>query len=612
MWQASDMSTAEARSCIDRSLALFRAGNPQAALELAERGLAADPDNATLLGQVGVFAARLGDAARAEAAYRRAIALHPADPGVHYNLANLLRGQRRADESEAEYREAIRCQPDYAEAWCNLGNLYRDLRRVDAAQDALREAMRLKPGFADAYCNIGNLHFDRGQFNQAEAAYRAAIERRPAYPEAWSNLGVLLKARGRLDEAEGAHRQAIAARPDYAPAWSNLGVLLIESQRLAEAIEACSHATELQPAYGDAWVNLGNALQHAAHLGAAEAAYRRAIATLPDVAEARWNLSLLLLRQGRFAAGWVEHESRYSPARRRRKATPPELPPGAASPAQWRGEALHGKSLLVWPEQGLGDEIQFARYLPLLRGRGVARLVLGCKPPLKPLFQAQGAALADDIVAVTEWQPAMAACFDYWCYPLSLPLHFGTTLESIPARSPYLLADPVRVAYWRTRLPQAAPRVGLVWKGSPVHANDANRSLPSLAVLDSVLAIPGIAFISLQKGAGEDEARAAEAAGRLRHLGDEIADFGDSAAILDCLDLVVTVDTAIAHLAGAMGKPCRVLLPDFGTDWRWMDGREDTPWYPETMRLHRRVRGAGWDEPVQRIAQELGCLAAAA
>ena len=594
----------DAGKYLAQSAQLYCKGRVREALDIAIQGLAVDPNNADLLNHRGVFAARLGDAAAAEAAYRRAIEAKPDGAESHYNLGNLLKAQDRSQEAATAYQRAIALKPDYAEAWSNLGNLLQAHGRLQEAEAAYRRGIELKPGFADPYSNLGNLLQAQQRPDEAEAAYRRAIALRPDYPEALSNLGVLLKAQQRPQEAEAVYRRAIRLKPDYAEAWSNLGVLLLEQKRLEEAETACRRATEAKPDYADAWSNLGNLLQEQKRLQEAELAYRRALARHPRNADARWNLSLLLLRQGRFKEGWREHEARYDPQRKNRKMSPPTTSrDGPSLPPQWEGESLTDRSLLIWPEQGLGDEIQFLRYLSLLKARGLKHLTLVCKPPLKMLFASQ--ALADRVISTDDWRPGMIAGHDFWCYPLSLPLHFGTTLENIPATIPYLRAEPDRMARWATRLPQAGFRVGLVWKGRATHGNDANRSLPSFATLAPLWSIPDIAFVSLQKGAGEDEASAAPANRPLGHLGGEVADFADSAAILSQLDLLICVDTAIAHLAGALGVPCWVLLPDFGTDWRWLEDRADSPWYPGVMRLFRQPVDGGWDSVVVQV---LGAL----
>lgn len=589
---------------IVQSALLYRQGQIREALAVVMQALAVDPDNAVLLNHRGVFAARLGDAAAAEAAYRRAIAVQPDFAETHYNLGNLLKAQQRPEEAEAAYRCAIAAMPDYAEACCNLGNLLQEQHRAEEAEATYRHAITVKPDYANTYSNLGNLLQAQLRPQEAEAAYRRAIVLRPDYAEAHSNLGVLLKAQQRPKEAEAAYQRAITVKPTYAEAWSNLGVLLMEQKRHEEAEAACRRAIAVKPDYLDAFSNLGNLLQAQKRPQQAEAAYRHAITVNPDHAEARWNLSLLLLKQGRFTEGWRAHEARYAPGRKNRKmAPPPTAPGGAPLPPQWQGQPLADKSMLVWPEQGLGDEIQFVRYLPLLKARGLTHLTLACKPPLKALFASQ--TLADRVIDAADWRPEMAAEFDFWCYPLSLPLHFETTLDNLPATIPYLTAEPDRMARWATRLPQAPLRVGLVWKGSPTHRNDSNRSLSSLATLAPLWAVTGVAFVSLQKGAGEDEARAPSANQPLTHLGSEMADFADSAAILSQLDLLICVDTAIAHLAGALGVPCWLLLPDYGTDWRWMEERGDSPWYPDVMRLFRQSVDGDWDGVMARVVRAL-------
>ncbi|MDP2133067.1 MAG: tetratricopeptide repeat-containing glycosyltransferase family protein [Sulfuritalea sp.] len=602
--KAPAVDTIGVKAAIASSIALYRKGQVRAALDVVVRGLAIDPENAVLLNHLGVFAARLGDAAAAEAAYRRAIAADPGCADNFYNLGNLLRAQKRPVEAESAYRSAVAARPDFADAYSNLGNLLREQNRLDEAEAAYRAAIDSKPDYADTYSNLGNLLREQKRPDEAEAAYRQAIAKRPGYAEAHSNLGVLLKEQKRTVEAEAAYRRATAVKPDYAEGFSNLGVLLMEQKRHDEAEAAFLRAIALRPGNADAYSNLGNLLQMLERPKEAEAAYRNALATKPDCADARWNLSLLLLKQGRFGEGWRQHEARFSPLRSNRKMTaPPMSSGGGAILRQWQGEPLSGRSLLVWPEQGLGDEIQFVRYLNLLRTRGLKHLMLACKPPLKNLFASQG--LADRVISTSDWRPEMAAEFDFWCYPLSLPLHFATTLENLPATIPYLRAEPAAIRRWAPRLPPSAFRVGLVWKGSPTHANDANRSLPSLASLAPLWSVPGIAFVSLQKGAGEDEAAIDLAHQPLTHLGGDMNDFADSAAILDQLDLMICVDTAVAHLAGALGKPCWVLLPNYGTDWRWLEGRTDSPWYPQVMRLFRQSVDGNWDSVVSQLVAAL-------
>ncbi|MBI4741601.1 MAG: tetratricopeptide repeat protein, partial [Betaproteobacteria bacterium] len=399
----------------------------------------------------------------------------------------------------------------------------------------------------------------KGCHAEAAEVCRQAIALQPDCFDAHIHLGNSLKKQGRLRDAEASCRRAIELRPDQALAHYNLGNALFLQRELDGAESGYRRAIELQPDYLAAHVNLGSLLKDSARFAEAEAAYRSALELKPDFAEGRWNLSLLLLLQGKYAEGWPYYEARYDPAHRDRPATKPRLPF-----PQWQGEPLAGKSLVVWGEQGLGDEIQFARYLPLLKARGLTRLTLVGQPALKTLQQSTPG--ADAVISLGEALPA----HDYWTFLLSLPLRFGTTLQTIPATLPYLRADPERMARWRVRLPRDGFKVGLVWRGSAGHKNDANRSLPGLAALAPLWAVPG-----------------------------------DTAAIVAQLDLVVCVDTSVAHLAGALGKPCWVLLPAVGTDWRWLQERADSPWYPGVVRLFRQTSAGRWEETVGEVARAL-------
>ncbi|OGR00408.1 MAG: hypothetical protein A2505_08735 [Deltaproteobacteria bacterium RIFOXYD12_FULL_55_16] len=405
-----------------------------------------------------------------------------------------------------------------------------------------------------------------GRRDLAEKYWRTVIQVQPGDAGTHYNLGILLSELKRLNESEAVYRQAIALQPEYVEAHNNLGILLSELKRFEEA----------------------------------EAAYCQAIAIQPGYAEAQLNLGLLLLKLGRLEEAWPLYEARYHPKNKARVTSPPLLPF-----PQWQGEPLVGKSILVYPEQGFGDEIQFARYLPLLKARGASRVTLACRPPLWSLLQSIVG--ADKVVAFSE--DLFMEASDFWVFPLSLPLRFHTTLDTIPAALPYLAADPELVEHWRPWLPPSAFRVGLAWKGADWHNNDANRSLPGLSALAPLWSVPEVGFVSLQKGQGEEEALCPPENQPLLNLGAEIRDFADTAAIISQLELVICVDTAIAHLAGALGKPCWVLLPAIGTDWRWLQERADSPWYPGVLRLFRQEQAEdGWGSTVARVAAALGEL----
>lgn len=381
----------------------------------------------------------------------------------------------------------------------------------------------------------------------------------PSDAAACSNLGIALERLGHPDTAEAAYRQSLAHQPDAAGTHSNLGVLLTDLHREAEA-EAC---------------------------------FRQALALQPDFARARMNLGQLLLAQGRFTEGWPLHEGRLT--EHADPASGPD-PIAAAGLRHWQGEALAGKSIIVLPEQGLGDEIQFCRYLPWLKARGAAQVTLVCRPSQTALLQTLAG--PDTVISQADALPRLAA-HDYWTVLLSLPLHAGTTLETIPADVPYLHPDPARVARLAPLLAGDGLKVGLVWRGNPQHSNDAERSLPGLEVLAPLWAIPGVRFFSLQKDAGPLPPGLP-----LTDLAPVIADFADSAALLSRLDLLISIDSAPAHLAGALGVPCWLLLPARKTDWRWLRGRDDSPWYPG-MRLFRQTQRGDWREPVGKLVETL-------
>lgn len=423
------------------------------------------------------------------------------------------------------------------------------------AESRLREALCLAPNAAEIHANLGLLLEREGNAQEAETRYRRSIMLDPTHPETHLNLGALLANAKRFDEAEHAYNTALALKPDFARGWSNLGALYACTKREMEAEQCYRHAISLDPSY----------------------------------ATARFNLSYVLLRQGRFEEGWECLEARnWYAALAKRMACP-----------RWLGEPLTGKSLLVCPEAGHGDVIQFSRYVNELKARGAASITLLCHPALKDLLATLEG--AERIVALDEEFTADGQ--DFWTPLLSIPHYCNTRLESIPAQIPYLQATPERIGKWAPLLPDARPRVGLVWKGSTHFENDADRSLPSLNML-APLATANASFVALQKGAGEHEADRPPTGMRIVNLGPQLQDFADTAAVLAQLDLLIGVDTAVAHLAGALGRPCWVLLPDYKTDWRWLTERADSPWYP-TMRLFRQPETGGWPPLIAALAAAL-------
>ncbi len=450
---------------------------------------------------------------------------------------------------------------------------------------------------AEALFAQGCVHLESHQLPEGENCFREAIANNPQLGEAHANLALLLDQNRQWDEAEQAYRQAIALRPGVAEIHLNLGGLLSQQRRFDEAGECYLQAVELAPESAGVWCNLGVwhvCQQQEDH---AEACYRRALALEPHHAKTNFNLGYLLLRQGRFDEGWRRLEARdwYAGL-----AAHFECP-------RWRGEPLAGKSLVIGFEAGHGDMIQFARYAAVLKAQGAEHITLLCHPALKALFSTLAG--ADTLLAFNEDVPRSG--WDFWTPLLSIPLYCRTREDTIPTAIPYLHAEPHKQARWADQLAHHLSqrlagkqdlKVGLVWRGNPQFENDSDRSLHDISRLQPMLALPGLQCFSLQPGLADGVNANLRS---ITHLGEHIHDFTDTAAIMVNLDLVISVDTAAAHLAGALGIPCWLLLPAYLTDWRWMKDRTDSPWYPNTMRLFRQAAAGDWQAVISAICLEL-------
>jgi len=437
----------------------------------------------------------------------------------------------------------------------------------------------------------GNRRMEAGDAEEAGRCFRQALELKPDFAEALANLGLLRERAGAAADAESCYRRALAIRPDAIQIYLNLGVLLMGRKRFSEAEAVYRQALTLAPDSPGIRSNLGLLLACVKREDEAEGCYRKALELDGSYAKARFNLGYVLLRQGRYEEGWSCLEARDDFGGLMSHFTCP----------RWRGEPLAGKSVIIGFELGHGDMIQFCRYASVLKASGASHIAVVCHPGLKVLFGSLRG--VDEVLSLHDEVPRLG--WDFWTPPMSLPHYCRTRLESIPAPIPYLSADPARIEKWSRSLPSSAARVGLVWKGNPLFENDGDRSLASLDLLAPLGRVDGVQFISLQKGAGEDEARRPPAGLPLLHLGGELRDFADTAAVIASLDLVISVDTAVAHLAGALGKPCWVLLPDYRTDWRWLTERTDSPWYPRCMRLFRQPRRGGWPTVIAAVVEAL-------
>jgi tetratricopeptide (TPR) repeat protein len=472
------------------------------------------------------------------------------------------------------------------------------LRRTQDAEDYWRRAILIAPDGVDAHANLAVMLKGLGRYAEAEPLARHRATRRPESADAHFDLAWILFRLNRHEESAAEYRDVLRILPDAAEAHNNLGNVLEVLDELEQAETHVRMALSLNPELAEAHYNLGSLMRHASRFDDAQAAYRRALELRPDYPDASFALATLLLSNGQFDEGWMRYESRYThPVFVHRQSK------GLLQCPQWNGESLAGKALLVWQEDGLGDMIQFARYVPMLKAAGARHITIACVSALQRLL-----ASVDGVDAVVDHDTAQtrSAHFDCWTSLLSAPFHFDTTLTSLPDAL-RIRAEPAWTARLHASLDTLAGtfKVGLVWKGNPGHHNDAKRSLPSLAVLAPLWTVPSVGFVSLQKGAGEDEAQNAPPTQPIVPLGSSLADLADSAAVIAQLDLLICVDTSVAHLAASMGKPCWIMLPARDVDWRWMHERDDSPWYPHIVRLFRQREGEAWRDVVERCRNAL-------
>jgi len=531
---------------------------------------------------------------RIAAELKRATAEKRADS----NLGNTLRNQGRPANAAASFQETSPQTPDHAQAHNNLGKALLKQGKLGEAAASFQEALRHKPDYAEAHNNLGLAFIHQGKREEAAARWQKALELKPDYAEAHNNLGNVLLEQGKPEEAAASFQKALRLNPDYAEAHNNLGNVLLVQGKLEGAQASYQQAVRLKPNYAEAHNNLGIALQGQGK-SAAEAVlnFEQAIRLKPDFAEAHYNLSMLWLLLGNFEQGWPEYEWRW---RTKDYSSAPRPQPA------WDGRPLDGKTILLHAEQGLGDTLQFIRYAAMVKQRG-ATVVAECPPALLDVLA--GCSGIDQLLPLGGPLPAC----DVHAHLLSLPGLCRTSLATIPAAVPYLVADRSRVGHWRDRLAAVSGfKAGICWQGNPANKNDRRRSVP-LAQFAPLAAVPGLRLVSLQKGPGREQWTALAGQWPVLDLpgdGEESSQaWVDTAALVCALDLVITVDTAVAHLAGALGVPVWVALP-FSPDWRWLLGRADCPWYP-TMRLFRQTRLGHWPDVFERIAAELKAATAA-
>ena len=523
-------------------------------------------------------------------------AKHASKP--HPNLHRLHRKaygsfhQGDLDRAERFCSEILNYRPDDFDALHLLGLLSLQRQRLPEALYFLSAAIQSDPSSVDALSNLGLAFHASGRYEDAISCYRNGLGLVPAHQDSLYNLGNAFLEMGRLAEALSAYNEVLARKSDHVGALVNRGNTLLRLNQPLQALASYDAALAAMPGHPQILTNRGHALRRLDRLAEALADLKRAVAAAPELPEAHFEKALAHLTLGEFEEGFEAYEWRWKTGAFARYRRPFRSGP-------WLGEQpLSGKTILLHAEQGFGDTIQFIRYAPLLVRQG-ARVICEVQAELQPLLsQFEG------VEVIASGQPVPS--FDLHCPLLSLPLAFRTGFETIPAAVPYLAASPARKQIWRDRLPQGRMRVGLVWSGSPSHKNDANRSI-SLARLKPLLGNSSTHFVSLQRELRGGDAEIIQGLPNLFHLGDKLADFADTAAVVSLLDVVISVDTAVAHLSGALGKPVLILLPH-AADFRWMKGRDDSPWYPNAKLLRQPTFG-DWESVIGRLSDELSGVA---
>jgi tetratricopeptide (TPR) repeat protein len=579
---------AQLEQLLEQGLGVHRAGDLGAAERLYRQVLAQAPRHAEALTRLGTLHLQRGELEAGVRLLDESLKIKPEQAHALNNRATALKDLKRFDEALADYARATALVPDYVDAHANRALLLGQLGRADEALAAHERVIALRPRQVEAHHMRAVILQERGQLAEALASYEAVLGVQPDHVDALVGRGIVLARQRRLADALASYDAALRLQPGNLSALNNRGLVLRELGRFEDALSCYAQALEIDPAHADVLTNRGIVFSDMRRFDEAEASQLRAIAAQPAHADANWNLALLRLLRGDYPRGWAGYEWRWRTSR---------IAPLARNFPQplWLGDAdLQGKTILLHAEQGFGDTVQFCRYAPLLLARG-ARVVLEVQPALRDLLRSLHPQI--NVLARGEALPE----FDYQCPLMSLPLAFASTLHSVPAATAYLQADAARQQDWQAQLGgRSRRRIGLVWSGNPSYGNDHKRSL-ELATLRPLLALDA-EFHCLQK-----EVRPTD----LPLLADlpiklwqaRLHSFADTAALISTLDLVISVDTAVAHLAAALGKPTWIVLP-LTPDFRWLHQGECSAWYPG-VRLFRQQQFGDWRAPLQAILTAL-------
>ena len=569
-------------------LILQKQGKLYESTECLQRSITLDPTNVDTLNNLGTALSKQVKYDEAVQIYKRALELKPDEYRVHSNLASALKCSGKFENALISCNKAIELKPDYAEAHNNLGTILQESGQIENAITSYNNAIELKPDNPEYLSNLGSALKELNRFDEAIECCKRSIAIKPDYAEAYNNLGTVLQEECRFDDAIANYKHAIKLKPDNVMAHSNLGTTLQEKGKTEDAVLHCRLAITLDPDHARLHNNLGAVLQKQERIDEAITCYDRAIELDPDYAEAHLNRSFALLLTGNFKEGWIENEWRLrTKAHSLRRFLK----------QKWDGSPLNGKTILVHAEQGFGDTIHFIRYLPMVKAHG-GQVVFECHKSMHRLLRNYVG-----IDKIIERRAEQDINFDTHIPLLSLPGIFDTTLDSIPSDTPYVTADPGISQLFSLRFGNDYNfKIGIVWTGNSENKKDHIRSC-TLADFNPLLDIQGTTFYSLQKESASVEADSTLRDMKIINLDNQLKDFADTAAAISNLDLIISVDTAVVHLAGALGKPVWNLL-HFAPDWRWLLKRDDSPWYPE-MRLFRQTRLNNWTDLFKQVKSAL-------
>ncbi len=571
---------------INKAIQLHRENKLDDAEQIYRKLLASNDKNPDLLNLLGLLSMQKGRPGKAVSFIKKAIELKPKNPDYHSNIAKAYVADGKRNEAIQAYKKSLALKPD-AETSNSLGALLLDSGNPAKAMEHLKNALKMDHSSAKAWYNMGNALSSERKLQEAVEAYEKAISINNDYYQAMNNLGNALKEMGQCEKALKCFSQTLRANPDFYEAYLNIGSVYDEMGCPEKAIENYELLERHAPNTPDVYINKGGAFRNAGEWEKSLKAFKKALEIDPDNAVGHFNLGATLLLHEKFAEGWKEYEWRLKMPALKHINIPFQKYDGTCAP---------DKTLLVLAEQGLGDSIQFSRYLSMARKR-CGKVIFMCQPSLIPLLKnTQG---IDEIIP--EKTPPDKINFDFCSSIASLPGIFKTDLSNIPAQVPYIFPDKEKAKSWKAKIGNNSRlKVGICWAGSPTNTNDRNRSL-DFKFIEKLLDIEGVDFYSLQKGPAA--AQAANCNGKLNDLTEDLQDFSDTAALIENLDLVMSVDTAVAHLAGAMNKKVWLMIP-FYPEWRWLKDRQDSPWYP-SMQIFRQTSFADWESLTRRIATEL-------